>query len=312
MWWLRVNQKKFEEAGSESSFVDTTGGAPAVGEPAGESTDSDVNWGDLDNEFSASDNEGFETVVEGDNEVVGEPAPAVPASEPAPAPAQAPAPAATPTPTVPPFAPAVPPSSTPTPAPSAPAGEPSPQPNYQEWRANKEVELAEKTYSINDEDAAKLLTEPETVLPRMAARMHMEVMENAMRAVQAMIPQMMRQVQNTERVENSAKNLFAEKNPDLVDPKLEPVILELGMVYRRVNPSTPADVAAVAIGNLVRASLGMVAPQPAGVPPGVVAAPMTTPAVPFTPARGGSGVTSLPPSNDVWGRLAAEFDADDN
>lgn len=317
MWWLQLTKKKFSPVEGETSFLDTSGGLPTsnVSEPAEGPTGSDVNWSEIADEFDQGDNEGSGT-VEGDLEVVSgdgsEPTPAASgetpqATPPAAAPVATP-PATAPAPTPEPAAPTPPaPAAVPTPTPSAPQGEPSPQPNYAEWRAKKEEDLATQTYSINDEDAAKLLTEPETVLPRMAARMHMEVMENAMRAMQVMLPQMMSSVQHATQVETSAKGLFHQTNPDLVDPKLEPAILEMGTVYRRLNPAATPETAAVAIGNLVRASLGIAMPQAAAAP----AAAAVPPAVPFVPARGGSGGPIKAGSGDVWGQLANEFLADE-
>lgn len=309
MWLKSVKHVLRNAAGDETSFA--TGAAPvASAEPATESTDSDVNWSGLDSEFD--ENEEGSGTVEGDLEVVPnadtEPTPAgaqgtPPAATP---PAAAPAPATAPTadqaPTPAPAAPAAP-----APQPSAPQGEASPQPSYQDWRAQKETDLASNTYSINEEDASKLLTEPETVLPRMAARMHMEVMESAMRAMQVMLPQMMQSIQHSTQVETSAKNLFHSANPDLVDPSLEPAILEMGTVYRRLNQNASPEVAAVAIGNLVRASLGIAMPQAASVP----TKPATPTAVPFVPARGGSGAGAPSGATDVWGQLAEELLSDD-
>lgn len=310
MWWLK--KRKFAPQGDETSFVDTTGGA-AAGEPApsaDESTDSEVNWTQLDDAFTQVDM-GEDLTVEGDSEVIPantEPAPAV-----APTPTAAPAtPAASPTP-APVAAPTeTPPVVTPTPAaptPAAPPVEASPTPDYAAWRAQRETDLAAQMYSISDEDASKLLTEPETVLPRMAARMHMEVMESTVRAMQHLLPRMMQSIQHNEQREISAKSFFQTANPDLADPSFEPAIMEMGQVYRRLNPNASPEQAAQAIGNLVRASLGIAMPvQSTQAAP---SAPVV-PAVPFTPARGGPGGALASGAKDSWGQLADEFLAEDN
>ena len=313
MWWLRL--KKLAPQGDDTSFVDTTGGVPSgdATPPADESTDSDVNWTQLDDDFD-SDDQGTGTTVEGDLEVVPngeEQAPktteVAPAVAPAPAPATTPAtpPAAAPTT---PVAVAAPPPAAPTP--SAPSAEPSPLPDYAAWRAQRETDLAAQTYSITDEDASKLLTEPETVLPRMAARMHMEVMESTVRVMQVMLPRLIQSVQQSEQREVSAKSFFQTANPDLADPRLEPAIMEMGQVYRRLNPAATPDQAAVAIGNLVRASLGIAMPA-AATAPATQATPVA-PVIPFVPARGGPGGALATGAKDSWGQLADEFLAEDN
>ena len=314
MWWLR--QKKFAPQGDETSFVDTSGGVPASesATPAEEPTGSDVNWSQLDKDFSQEDLDPG-TTVEGDLEVVpgaGDVVEPTPGVTPPATPDAAPTPAATPTPsaaTPPVQAPAVETPAPVAPTPSAPQVEPSPLPDYAAWRSQREADLAAQTYSITDEDASKLLTEPETVLPRMAARMHMEVMESTVRVMQTMLPRLMQSVQQTEQREISAKSFFQTANPDLADPRLEPAIMEMGQVYRRLNPAASPEQAAQAIGNLVRASLGIA--MPAQAAPAPTSAP-AVPVVPFVPARGGPGGAVAGGQKDSWGQLADEFLADDN
>ena len=314
MWWLR--KKKFAPQGDETSFVDTSGGVPASesATPAEEPTGSDVNWSQLDKDFSQEDLDPG-TTVEGDLEVVpgaGDAVEPTPGATPPATPAVAPTPAATPTTPA-----ATPPVQTPAvetpapvaPTPSAPQVEPSPLPDYAAWRSQREADLAAQTYSITDEDASKLLTEPETVLPRMAARMHMEVMESTVRVMQTMLPRLMQSVQQTEQREISAKSFFQTANPDLADPRLEPAIMEMGQVYRRLNPTASPEQAAQAIGNLVRASLGIA--MPAQAAPAPTSAP-AVPVVPFVPARGGPGGAVAGGQKDSWGQLADEFLAEDN
>ena len=310
MWWLR--KKKFSPQEGDTSFVDTSGGIPTSESTpsADESTDSDVNWTQLDKDFTQADM-GEELAVEGDSEIIPE------SVEPAPAAASAPAAAPTTPATSPTPAPVVaptetPPVAAPTPAattPAAPPAEASPTPDYAAWRAQRETDLAAQMYSISDEDASKLLTEPETVLPRMAARMHMEVMESTVRAMQHLLPRMMQSIQHNEQREISAKSFFQTANPDLADPSFEPAIMEMGQVYRRLNPSASPEQAAQAIGNLVRASLGIAMPvQSTQAAP---SAPVV-PVVPFTPARGGPGGALAGGAKDSWGQLADEFLAEDN
>ena len=314
MWWLR--KKKFAPQGDETSFVDTSGGVPASesATPAEEPTGSDVNWSQLDKDFSQEDLDPG-TTVEGDLEVVpgaGDVVEPTPGVTPPATPDAAPTPAATPTPsaaTPPVQAPAVETPAPVAPTPSAPQVEPSPLPDYAAWRSQREADLAAQTYSITDEDASKLLTEPETVLPRMAARMHMEVMESTVRVMQTMLPRLMQSVQQTEQREISAKSFFQTANPDLADPRLEPAIMEMGQVYRRLNPAASPEQAAQAIGNLVRASLGIA--MPAQAAPAPTSAP-AVPVVPFVPARGGPGGAVAGGQKDSWGQLADEFLADDN
>jgi hypothetical protein len=285
-----------EETGGEGSTggVVTSNSDPVV-EPAGSSTEESVNWGGMSEEFEASD-EGEVLDVEGDLEVV------EPASKPA-APVPAPATVA-PAPVEPvQAAPVTPQPATPVAAP-APTAEATPE-AYQAWRTTRVGELTQM-YALSEEDTTAMLTDPETVLPKLAAQVHMEVLENSMRAMQAMMPVMMQQLQQGTERNNSARNLFTSVNPDLADPQFEPAIMQLGQVFRQVNPSAGPEEASRAIGNLVRSALGIAQPAQGGAP----AAPrVQAPApAPFMPARGsGSGGGAPAPSGNEFERLAMEF-----
>lgn len=276
-------------ASSDDSAIPTSAG---MDDTASDSTDDDVNWGDISSEFESED-----SAVEGDEVVVEDEAQA-----PAAAPAEEPQPQAAPAPaTESPPAPVAPPAMTPPPAATATTEE------YSSWRANRMSQL-EQVYALDQEAADAMLTDPETVLPKLAAKVHMEVLENSMRAMQAMVPVMMQQVQyHTER-EGKAKNLFTSVNPDLADPRYEPAIMELGTVYRNVNKTAPPEVAAQAIGNLVRAALGIAAPGVAAPKP----QQMVQPAVaPFSPARGAGGGNVPVRSSNPFEALAAEMENED-
>lgn len=252
--------------------------------------DGDINWGGIADELETED-----SAVEGDEVVVTEEAPAETV-----APTEAPQPqkAEAPTPQVAPPAPSAPSVPTPPPAPVATNEE------YSVWR-NSRLSQLEQVYALDQEAADAMLTDPETVLPKLAAKVHMEVMENSMRAMQAMVPVMLQQVQyHTER-EGKAKNLFTSVNPDLADPQFEPAIMELGAVYRNVNKTAPPEVAAAAIGNLVRAALGIAAPGAVAPQPQQQVQPQVAP---FTPARGAGGGNAPVRSSNPFEALAQEME----
>jgi hypothetical protein len=293
MWKTKILQAE------EDGGVVTAGGTPEMdlaapaAETADDSTESDVNWGEVNDDFDALD-------VEGEHEII--------ADAPAETPTKVETPAVAPveTPVTPPATPAeTPPPSqelpTPTPAPQA-----SPE-EYQTWKAGKLTQL-EQEYAIAEADATALLTEPELVLPKLAARVHMEVLESSMRAMQAMMPVMMQQVTQHTELNTKAKNLFTSVNPDLADPRYEPAIMQLGRVYRNVNKSAPPDEAARAIGALVRSALGIAAPQ-AVAPQAVAPAPQAP--VPFTPARGGGGGNAPAAPSNPFEALAMEMQNED-
>jgi len=297
------------EAGAE--FGSASGAAPAEEQSEDDSLGSDVNWGELGESFDEPD-------VEGDLEVIGE-------GSPTQAPDAASVPPTPSTQAEPPVTPAAPssPAAAPTPVPEAttPQSAPPPLPTsepasptsatpqeYQGWRDARIGEL-EKHYTFSEDESAALLTEPELVLPKLAAKVHMEVLENSMRAMQAMVPVMMEQVKAHSEVQVRAKGLFSSINPDLADPSYEPAILQLGAAYRQMNRTAGPEEASRAIGNLVRAALNMQMPQ---VQQGFQqAAPAPVPSAPFAPVRGGGGGNRPPVSDNVFTQLAEEMTGED-
>lgn len=312
--WLKRFVYQAEELGAEA------GSAAGASNSAGESgdagmggSDSSVNWEGMDASFDEED------VVEGDlafedggseNPPDSPPAPtAAPASA---VPAAAPAAASPP---VVPTAPAVAPQpSQPTPPPQTQvqpqAAEPQVAPEvYQNWRSTRLGEL-EKHYTFSEDESAALLTEPELVLPKLAAKVHMEVLENSMRAMQAMVPVMMEQVTRNTTVETQAKGVFFSVNPDLSDPSYTQAIHQLGTAYRQMNQTAGPEEASRAIGNLVRAALNM---QPAAAhqgSPGVTPAPVAP--APFAPVRGGGGGNRPAPAGNIFEQFASEILAEED
>ena len=277
--------RRLQEENAEGT--DLPGEASAPVESAEVSEDSSVNWEDFISD-SESEVEGDELVVETEAEGL--------AVEAEPEVVKATPPVAPP-PVVPPQ---VATEAPPAPAPVDPAAQAE---SYRGWREAHLVEL-EKQYALNEADAVAALTDPEKVLPALAAKVHLSVMENSMRAVQAMLPTMLGQFQQGNDLNMRAKNLFVSENPDLADPQYEGAILQLGQVYRSMNRGAAPDVAARAIGSLVRAAFGLV--QPSAV--GQTAPAQTFPAkTGFVPARGSGGSVRISPSSNVFEQMADEM-----
>lgn len=284
----------------------TQGSETPLESPADGVATSDVNWADL----SADPDDEAGQTVEGEFEVAesGDASPGeAPAEIPDPVVApQAPVEPVTPVPTEP-VAPVQPTPSAPVVPEPAPAQAPVPALDYSSWRT-QHLSGLEKHYALDADTAQALLTEPETVLPRLAAQVHMEVTENVLKAVHDMMPGLISQLNQSTATESKAENAFFEKNPDLkgVDKQK---ILQIGAMFRQVNPGADADTTITTIGSMVRTALGM----PAGGNVNVGNAPDTTlqPVVqPFAPARGGgSGVAPRAPAQEnSWADLVDDYD----
>lgn len=223
------------------------------------------------------------------------------------------APAVVDTPSTPPVTPAASPDAPVQPSVAAPAAEPQPaqqpaaEPAAPQADAQQPVDIKairdqyEKDltayYAIDAETAQRLQTEPENVLPQLAARVHLEVLDTIMAQLPNRMQSILSHINTYEAREREASDVFFTAYPDLKEHK--DAVLRVGQMYRAANPTATKEQAVKAIGDFVRTSLGLSAPAPV-----VQQAP---PIQPFTPA-GGSGNGAPPAEVNPWMELASTDD----
>lgn len=262
--------------------------APTPQEPAAPVEDSSagsgVDWDDLSSDVVEESDE------LGEAEPPAAPAPA-PASETPPAPAEPAQPAAEPPQGV-------------QPAPEAPV---EPQQPQQPQSTPEQIQAAERAYAaqlenlyrFDEETALKLQTEPEKVLPALAAKLHLDVMKTVMAQMRGVLPQMLQtQTAEMER-DTSAKQQFFGAWPELKG--YEQQVLQVGMMFRQLNPKATAEEAVQRIGELAMTSLGLSRQAPPAAPP-------VTPPSAFQPAVPGRVNPPAAPTS-LWEEMA--FDDDD-
>lgn len=179
------------------------------------------------------------------------------------------------------------------------------QKDFDEWR-KAELAKLEKQYSFDEDTAARLQTEPELVLPKLAAELELNATRRALEAVQRMIPQLVPQVVDSRQSEQKATEFFYGKNPDL--KKHHKAVLEAGTMFRRLNPKATPEEAAEKIGKIVRQGLGLPEPATAGGKP--AEKPSGKPA-PHRPANAGAARpagTGTKQEKSMWEELAADDD----
>lgn len=209
------------------------------------------------------------------------PAPAVPAEPVAPVPAAPVPPAVEPTPVVP-VVPEVPPAETP----AAPAVDPV------EAR-NGYLASLRQYYALSPENAQRLQTEPELVLPELAATLHLEVVDAIMNMLPQHVGSIVEHHTRVTQANKEAEDSFFKAWPELVGHK--DAVLRVGQMYRAANPKATKDQAIGVIGKFVMDSLGIVrtapsapsnpAPTPAQVNPFVPAAGSASGQPPATPGE---------------------------
>jgi hypothetical protein len=247
------------------------------------------------------------------------PKPTTPAQPAAPAKPAVPAPAAQPAQPAAPAQPAVAQPAAPAPAtpaqpaaqPAAPAKTPEEITAAQQAEAKKNFDNLVAYYKLPEDMAEKLPTEPEVVLPFMAARLHQEIARGVERMVQEALPHAIRNVMTAEQTEERSKKAFYDAWPQLSG--YEKQVLEVGTMFRRLNPDAPPEEAIKRIGETVMTALGLqIAPGTAQ--PGAPAAPAQPAARQpvFQPAGGGGSGRGAPPADDnVFTQMAEELIEED-
>lgn len=185
---------------------------------------------------------------------------------------------------------------------------------YQEWRTAEEARL-EANYQFSEDEVVALQTEPEKVLPKMAAKLFIDVQEAAIRSVVQMLPQVVGQVNQTQTRDQQATAAFVGANPDLADKKYHADIMDAAKTFRKRNPKATPQEAIAKIGQMVRAMHGLPTPQKDGNAPAPAPAPagnrrVASPPTPHKPAAAGAAPVARPsaPPKDVWADLAMDED----
>lgn len=221
--------------------------------------------------------------------------------EPAPLPAAAPEPVAQPVgtsaePVTPPAQPVAPPQ---------PAEPPlaAPKALTQEEFLAKRTELQNtfaSHYTLSEEDKLALQTEPENVLPKIAANVAVDVFEAASRIILGQIPQMIEQHLVTQRAATEARESFFRDFPALNKPEYFPTLRQVTQMYRQMNPQVPYADAIKVIGKHAMLMLGLSAEgtSPVNTPP----PPPSRPATPLMP-----GSAPAAPAPVAAGNIFAEL-----
>lgn len=188
------------------------------------------------------------------------------------------------------------------PAVEAPA---APETNFEETRNAALAEL-EKRYALSKEDADAMISEPETVLPKLASRMYMDIFESVLNAVQTTLPQAISHISQREQAMQRDENDFYDKWPMLRDEKYKQQVLRIGQMYRQMNPTASKEqfIQDVGLQSAIALRLplpGYAAPQPGPAQP-----------APYQPPRAGAVAPAAPnatPTNQ-FAALAEEWESE--
>jgi len=146
-----------------------------------------------------------------------------------------------------------------------------------------------KSYELSSDEAEAMLSEPERVLPELAARVHMQVYEQVVRGVIAQLPQMVTGIIAQDRQVRSSEDEFYTRWPKLKEHKDQ--VAQVATLWRQLNPQATTTIAVENIGRHAMIALGY-------TPDGAVEAPKETP-VPGAPPPPAPVVSAVPPAPAV-------------
>jgi hypothetical protein len=166
------------------------------------------------------------------------------------------------------------------------------------------VQALSQHYQMTEEEASAVLTEPEKVLPALAARVHLEVVQAVLGTMAQTMPGVITgvlaaQKQNTELVDK-----FFTQWPQLDRNKDYQTVVELAGMYRRMKPNAGFDEISRDVGATAMVRLGRLPTAPAQAQ--VAQAPIPA----YRPASGVAPTQLQPPQQDgnPWAAIAEIFD----
>lgn len=191
------------------------------------------------------------------------------------------------------------------------------KPSEEELEQQRQQFLAEieKSFAISDEDANLIVTEPEKVLPRLAAQVYDRAMRDAAKMIETafgQVPTMMQQMTAQQQQATEAEQQFLAANPgiEVIERgELETLINQFAPLVMQQNAKASPQEKLKALGRTIAAvkgvSLGGVTPQ---VPP-----KKEEPVKPYTPAAPvSSGEQSAPrPTSETDAFIDMLINSDD-
>jgi hypothetical protein len=208
------------------------------------------------------------------------------------------------------------PSTTEQPTPAS-AAAPEPQPatgtpepvDFEKHRATFLPKL-EELYKFSDQEAEEIRVEPEKALPKLAARLHYEVLTAAFNSVMSVMPEVVGSTLERQKAVTEHEEKFYSRWKELKDPRYSETVLNSVRAYKAVNPRAPLEEVIERAGLMAMLTLGINPQQPAAP-----VAPVEPPAVrPGRPAGAGFGSAPFQTNSsgsaevdDIQALIAAEM-----
>ena len=160
--------------------------------------------------------------------------------------------------------------------------------DYEKWRGSAEELLAAQHYKLTEDQAEEFNTDPGSAIPKLAAKLHMEVMQQSVAMMARLLPQVMANVSQAQSQDALREKIFFEKWPELVEHRDQ--VVRLGAVYWQMNPQATQDEFTRDVGAQVAVSMQVDLSGRQPKPVETVKAPV------HTPISAGGGAVIAPPN----------------
>ena len=179
------------------------------------------------------------------------------------------------------------------------------QADYQKWRGDAEELLATQHYALTEEQAEEFDSDIGKAIPKLAARLHMEVMQQSVAMIAGLLPKIMANVNQAQTVEAQRETEFFKEWPELTGHRDQ--VERLGRVYYQLNPQATFTEFMRDVGAQVAVSqkVDLSSRQPA-----VAETPKPTAHKPLS-ASGGPGVTTPGKKLGTFEQLFEDVEAEE-
>lgn len=166
-----------------------------------------------------------------------------------------------------------------------------------EIRAKAEEQLVEY-FALDEDDAELVQTNPQEVLPKLAAKLYLDLYESTVNAVSAALPRMIEGVQQQRQAMQAGEQAFYGKWKALDTKEGRETVQRFGAAYRQVYPNATLEQFINDVG--VQAMIALKLPiegyaePPATEPPPATQVPPAPAAATNTPARRQSSASQNP------------------
>jgi len=178
-------------------------------------------------------------------------------------------------------------------------------------------QLSGSVYALTQEEGDAIATTPETALPQLAARMHVNIVQSLGETLAAQIPQQVLPIIQEQMRAQNAERSFYSQHSDLDNPQYKDTVNRAMATVRQMNPTLGREQLMDGAANLARQTLGLPQNQmpvrqvQQQQPAQQVAQQQTSPVPqqPYSPsaAQAAPGLPAVPtqPNNQTpWGELA--------